>query len=1399
MKISGFFLLFFILPFFPLLAQNGFLINDGEKATNREQVTLHLNNMLAQEVMVSNDFNFSGASWVAYSPNLQWNLSPLDGKKEVYLKFRDKNGNESITFRSSIILDTQPPTNCEISLHQGDNYLNYLDNIEVEMKANGARWMMVSENENFETARWVNYDEKYKYTFPEGDGLRTVYARFKDLAGNESEVVMDKIKLDTKPPEIIDFQIVSDGIIVDSVTNAKYLNQHNSLVDIEIKTKDAKFMRITNARAFYGLKWHLLDDYYEDWNLGNYKDGRYRVSAMFRDIASNETKAVSDEVIVDTAPPFNCKIAINGDKTYSVSEKMDITIRAVEARHMMVSDDPSFSNAEWEPYQSYKSWEFENSEGEKKIYAKFKDVAGNISAVVMDEILLDNHPPVNASLTINNGDESTVVAYVNVQVNAMGAEFMQVSNYPDFRGEIWKNYHTNPFFFKIPKEYGEKVIYARFKDFAGNISEPIQSSITLEVTPVMNNLVIDDYEQYCVNKERKVNLTLSSKSATEMMISNYADFADGQWEPFAREKEWQLLPEDGNKKVYAKFRSFTKTESQAVNDDIILDLTPPVAKTIKINEGKENTFYFYTNVEVTAEDAVLMQVSEDSTFKGVLWHGYTERKFNYMFTKIAGFKDVYARFMDQAGNISETISDRVKIEINPIRIAFFVDNNAEYCTDRERKVKLYFNAKSAVEMIISNYPDFKDAQWEPYQIKKDWILTEGDGVKTIYAKLRSATGVESPVITDDIMLDIEGPKNFSLQLERGKETTLKPYTYAELKATEAISMQISKYENFERAKWIPYSTKPLYIYLGKKGGEFTFYARFKDQAGNISEAVSDKIMMEIKPTVGKIVIDNHAKYCMNPNGEVFLDIFCADAMEMMVSNSPEFSGGFWEPYQKSKRWYLLEGEGEKSVFIKFKSKTQTESEVFRDQIVVDNIPPVVGNIKVNKNKYFSKHHHNAIGVTVDAKDAVYMQLSEYADFSGCTWTKYTDLETTFHLKTIETDKSVYARFKDEKGNISEAISATFQLDRDGPGNKLFTINNNESVTNKSEVTLYFNSKEASHTKIAHDKEKISEAQWVKYQDSIKWQLESSKSRTKQVTVQFKDPTGNVSKVYTSWIDLDNEPPINAMIEVENGGYCNNQFGFVDLKIHAEGATKMMLSNNRDFEGAVWESFKQLKQNWILDDVDGTKIVYGKLADDAGNETQVSATIFLDREAPDLGKVSINSEALTTNKKKVVLNIQAQDATEMIISNNGLFGLPAKWRPFESTVNWKLEGLDGDKTVFVKVKDKAGNISTLSTATIDLDTEAPVVHSFELNHGETALEDGPGVTLVIKSKQKNGMPDAKFIQVSNSPSFGSGTWEPFYEEVPWSVPSGPGLHNVYIILKDEAGNVTLPFKDEIMVY
>jgi hypothetical protein len=152
------------------------------------------------EMMLANTADLAGASWEAFAAEKAWTLTDTDGEKTVYVKYRDEAGNESEVLSDTIIYDSTPPEGT-IIINDGDEYTNALAvnlTIAATDETSGVGEMMLSEDETFADGSWVAYAVSKEFTLSTPDGTKTVYVKFIDNAGNESEVASDSIILDTQ-------------------------------------------------------------------------------------------------------------------------------------------------------------------------------------------------------------------------------------------------------------------------------------------------------------------------------------------------------------------------------------------------------------------------------------------------------------------------------------------------------------------------------------------------------------------------------------------------------------------------------------------------------------------------------------------------------------------------------------------------------------------------------------------------------------------------------------------------------------------------------------------------------------------------------------------------------------------------------------------------------------------------------------------------------------------------------------------------------------------------------------------------------------------------------------------------------------------------------------------------
>ena len=184
--------------------------------------------------------------------------------------------------------------------------------------------------------------------------------------------------------------------------------------------------------------------------------GTYRYVSIEIPKAQNNQYPIIYEVEIyggtseDTTPPVGI-IKINNDDNYTGSVNVTLNLQAEDEEGGSGLDKMQFSNdnINWsapEGYADVKDWELFSGDGEKAVYVKYSDVAGNWSEVYQDSIILDTVPPQISSVAPEDGsfgvDGAVVSLYVDVDDNGLAPVEYQYS----IDGQIVQSWRTVPFY-----------------------------------------------------------------------------------------------------------------------------------------------------------------------------------------------------------------------------------------------------------------------------------------------------------------------------------------------------------------------------------------------------------------------------------------------------------------------------------------------------------------------------------------------------------------------------------------------------------------------------------------------------------------------------------------------------------------------------------------------------------------------------------------------------------------------------------------------------------------------------------------------------------------------------------------------------------------------------------------
>ncbi|MBI3608997.1 MAG: fibronectin type III domain-containing protein [Nitrospirae bacterium] len=385
-------------------------------------------------------------------------------------------------------------------------------------------------------------------------------------------------------------------------------------------------------------------------------------------VKSGETAVVAD-MVLNLSTGATGAITIDKGKVYSNSRTVTVFITASEdATLIQISPDPNFIGAAWNPIPPSRTWIFD-SDGEKRLYAKFADANGLESAPVSDTIIIDTTPPINGSVVINSSASATNSLSVQLTLAATDATTavvqMRIANVPDLDSASWEPYNPTRSWTLLPGD-GTKTVYAQFRDSAGNETTQTISALILLDTTLPTGPSIRIQEGNYTNT-RFVHLDLRSSGASLVKISESPDLRGVTPIPFlpwslrVNAPEWVLSNGDGEKTLYASYLDEAGNESATVSATIQLDTIPPTTPVIFNQPQTTNQATFILTLSANSFD----QNFKNYQLNGGQYQTWTDTvetsAFSFTLSQ-QGANVLYIRGKDMAGNVGNVASITIVLD-----------------------------------------------------------------------------------------------------------------------------------------------------------------------------------------------------------------------------------------------------------------------------------------------------------------------------------------------------------------------------------------------------------------------------------------------------------------------------------------------------------------------------------------------------------------------------------------------------------------------------------------------------------------------------------------------------------------------------------------------------------------
>ena len=241
---------------------------------------------------------------------------------------------------------------------------------------------------------------------------------------------------------------------------------------------------------------------------------------------------------------------------------------------------------------------------------------------------------------------------------------------------------------------------------------------------------------------------------TQYMASESSSFSGASWKTYSTAPSFTLSSGNGTKTVYFKVKN-AGGESSAKSDTISLNEggSAPKVSSFSINNGDSSTTSRTVTLNNTCTGSPTQYMaSESSGFSGASWKAYSTAP-SFTLSSGNGTKTVYFK-VKNAGGESSAKSDTISLNEggSAPKVSSFSINNGDSSTTSRTVTLNNTCTGSPTQYMASESSGFSGASWKAYSTAPSFTLSSGNGTKTVYFKVKNASG-ESNSASDTISLN----------------------------------------------------------------------------------------------------------------------------------------------------------------------------------------------------------------------------------------------------------------------------------------------------------------------------------------------------------------------------------------------------------------------------------------------------------------------------------------------------------------------------------------------------------------------------------------------------------------------------------------------------------------------
>ena len=619
-------------------------------------------------------------------------------------------------------------------------------------------------------------------------------------------------------------------------------------------------------------------------------------------------------------------------------------------------------------------------------------------------------------------------------------------------------------------------------------------------------------------------------------------------------------------------------------------------------------------------------------------------------------------------------------------------NNVDVYTN-STSVTLYLSASDSTsgvsKMRFSNDGGIWSSE-EDYAATRAWMLTSGDGTKTVYVQYKDNAGNRSASMSDAIILDTTAPADPTLALS---DQTTGSATYTNSPTvdvvvgndSDAVVWLISETQSSKPAEDDPgWNSEPTTFTLSAGNGPKTVYIWVKDVAENINTGpVSATITLDtIAPDTS---IDSYPPDPTNSTSATFT----FSANESGCEFSYQLDGGGWSGYNSStSKSYLSLTPGSHTFEVRARDEAgNVDATPASYTWVIDTTPP---NTSIDS---YPPNPTNSITATFTfSASEIGCQFSYQLDGGG--WSVYNSATTKSYANLSVGSHTFEVKAKDEVGNEDATpASYTWVIDTTVPDTSIDSYP--PDPTNSTSAAFTFSANKSG----CEFSYRLDGGGWSVYDSATTKSYAGLTPGSHTFDVKAKDGAGNEDPIPASYAWLIDTTAPDTSIDNYPPDPTNSTSATFTFSASESGC-----EFSYQLDGGGWSGYGTATSKSSTGLAPGIHIFEVKARDGAGNEDATPASYIweIDTLAPNTSIDSYPPDP--TNSTSVTFTFSASESgCEFSYQLDG-----GGWSGYSSATTRSYTGLsEGSHTFEVKARDGTGNEdATPASYTWVIDTTAP---------------------------------------------------------------------------------------------